>query len=44
MKGEITSVDLVNVYGYRCQKYGRELNLITEENYEEAMEIAKLRD
>ncbi len=44
MKGTFTSVDLVNVYGSRCQTIGRELNLITEENYEEAMAEAKIKD
>jgi hypothetical protein len=37
LKGSFTSVDLVNVYAQRCYTIGRELCLITEENYEEAL-------
>jgi hypothetical protein len=37
-------VDLVNFFGKRCQKIGRELNLSTEELFESAMEQAKVCD
>jgi hypothetical protein len=40
IKNEATSVDLVNVFGERCYTFGRKLNLVTEEFYEEALEIA----
>ena len=33
MKGKFSSVDLVNVFGERCQRIGRQLNLSTEENF-----------
>lgn len=43
-KEELTSVDLVNFYGARCQTLGRELNCSTEEMFESAMQKAKLCD
>lgn len=43
-KQTLTSVDLVNFYGDRCQTLGRELNCSTEEMFESAMEKAKLCD
>eukprot|EP00347_Sterkiella_histriomuscorum_P018941 403343571 len=44
LKGTFTSVDLVNVFGNRCQTIGRDLCLSAEENFEEAQEIAKICD
>jgi hypothetical protein len=43
-KGTFTSIDLVNFFGARCQTIGRELELTTEELFESAMEMAKIRD
>ena len=43
-KGSFTSVDLVKVFGERCQRIGRALNLSAEENFTEALELAKERD
>ncbi len=37
-------MDLVNVFGKRCYTIGRELCLTTEENFEEAFEVAKKCD
>ena len=34
IKGTFTSVDLVNVFGSRTYKYGRELNLSTDELFD----------
>ena len=42
--GHFTSVDLVNVYGQRCQTIGRDLCLSAEENFEEALVLAAKRD
>ena len=42
--GEVTSVDLVSFYSKRCSTIGRQLNLITEEFYEEALEMAREKD
>ena len=42
--GKFTSVQLVNVFGERCQRIGRRLNLTAEENFEQALELAKKRD
>ena len=36
-EGRFTSVDLVHVFGKQCYTVGRELNLSTEENFEEAL-------
>lgn len=44
MKGTFTSVDLVNVYGSRCQTIGRQLSLSAEENFEGAMNEALIKD
>ena len=33
IKGTFTSTDLVNLFGFRCQKIGKKLNLTTEENF-----------
>ena len=41
---KFTSVDLVNVFGDRCQRIGRALNLSAEENFQEALELAKKKD
>jgi hypothetical protein len=40
----VTSEDLVNVYGKRCYTIGRELNVVTEEYYDLALEEARKRD
>ena len=40
-KGTFTSVQLVHVFGERCQIYGRELCLSTEELFEEAIKLAQ---
>lgn len=40
-KGTFTSVDLVKVFSDRCQRIGRSLNLTTEENFSEALDLAK---
>jgi len=37
-------VDLVNVFGARTYKYGREYNLTTDELFDSALEEAVLRD
>ncbi|EGR34573.1 hypothetical protein IMG5_006590 [Ichthyophthirius multifiliis] len=37
---EITSVDLVNIFSQRAQQIGQELNIITELNYTEAIQLA----
>lgn len=44
LKGEFTSVDLVNVYAHRCYTIGRSLNLLTEEDYEESLKDAEIKD
>lgn len=44
IKGSFTSVDLIHVFGDRCQRIARALNLSTEELFSEAMEMARLRD
>lgn len=41
---EATSVDLVTVYSERCYTIGRRLNLVTEEFYNEALDLARQRD
>lgn len=43
-EGKFTSVDLVTVFGDRCQRIGRKLNLSTEENYIKALEMAAEKD
>lgn len=43
-KGKFTSADLVNVLGERVYKIGRKLNLTCEENFEEALQMARQRD
>ena len=43
-KGSFTSLDLVKIFGDRCQRIGRALNLSTEENFTQAMEMAKELD
>jgi len=40
MNNEFTSVDLVNFFGERCQRIGRDLGLTCEELFHEAMEKA----
>ena len=42
--GFLTSVDLVNFYGLKCQTVGRELSLSTEEMFDSAMKKAKVCD
>eukprot|EP00347_Sterkiella_histriomuscorum_P005404 403356743 len=37
IQGKFTCTDLVNLYGARCQSIGREYNLTTEENFDEAI-------
>ena len=44
LKGEVTSVDLVNVFGKRCYVIGRALCLTTEECFDEAFIEAELKD
>ena len=44
INGTFTSVDLVNLYGKRTFTIGRELNLTTEERFEEALMEARHRD
>lgn len=41
---EFTSVDLVNIFGSRCQSIGRHLCLTAEENFEAALEMARTKD
>jgi hypothetical protein len=43
-KGDFTSVDLVNIFGNRCQEIGRNLCLTAEENFEDALKMAAERD
>lgn len=43
-KGEFTSVDLIHVFGQRCYTIGRKLNLSAEENFEEALKEAQIKD
>lgn len=40
-KGEVTSVELVNLFGIRCRDIGLRCNLITEENFVEALSLAE---
>ena len=42
--GKFTSVDLVHVFGKRCQDIGRRLCLSAEENFEEALIEAESKD
>ena len=44
MSGRFTSVDLVHVFARRCMQIGRRLCLSTEENFEEALKLAVIRD
>jgi Asp-tRNA(Asn)/Glu-tRNA(Gln) amidotransferase A subunit family amidase len=44
LKQTFTSVDLVNVFGKRCYTIGRALNLTAEENFEEALIEAEIKD
>lgn len=39
--GRCTSVEIVSVFAKRCHKIGRDLNLVTEEYYDEALVEAK---
>lgn len=43
-KGSFTSIQLVKIFGDRCQRIGRALNLSTEENFQDALDMAKQRD
>lgn len=40
-EGEVTSEQLVNIFGFRIYKIGRKLNLVTTELYQSALEKAK---
>ena len=42
--GKVSSVELVNFFGNRCQTIGRDLGLTTEELFESALEKAKKCD
>lgn len=44
IKGTFTSVDLVHVFGDRCYRIARPLNLSTEELFDQALELARQRD
>ena len=44
MDQKYTSVDLVHYFGNRVQTLGRELNLTTEELFEDAIKLAGIRD
>lgn len=44
IKGSFTSVDLVHVFGDRCQTIGRELCFTTEELFEKALDMARRMD
>lgn len=44
IRREVTSADIVAVYSHRAHTIGRQLNLVTEEYYSEALEEAKVRD
>lgn len=44
IKGSITSVHLVNCFGERCQRIGRNFNLSAEENFETALRLAEEKD
>ena len=44
IKGTFTSVDLVQVFGERCQTIARYLNLSTEELFEDAIKLAQKCD
>lgn len=44
MKEEVTSEELVNVFGHRCYTIGRSLGLVTEEFYTEALYEARNKD
>lgn len=44
IKKEVTSVEIVAVYSKRSHTIGRQLNLVTEEYYEEALKMAAERD
>ena len=40
MAGKFTSLQLVHVFGERCQRIGRRLNLSAEENFQQALLLA----
>lgn len=42
--GYVTSLQLVHMFGKRCQGIGMDCLLITEENFTEALELAKACD
>lgn len=44
INNEVTSVEIVAVYSQRCHTIGRQLNLVTEEFYDEALELAAQKD
>ena len=44
LRGEFSSVELVNVFGAKCQETGRNLYLTTEENFFKALQMANDKD
>lgn len=44
LKGTFTSENLVNVFGERCQTFGRNLCLSAEECFTDALNLARKRD
>jgi hypothetical protein len=44
LSGYFSSVDLVHLFGSRCQSIGRDLCLSTEESFEEALQEAAAKD
>ena len=40
-KGDTTSVELVNIFAYRAGTVGHQLTAITEDNFVEALKMAK---
>ncbi len=44
INGDFKSIDLVHLFGKRCVNIGRSLNLTAEENIEEAMREAIIKD
>jgi Asp-tRNA(Asn)/Glu-tRNA(Gln) amidotransferase A subunit family amidase len=44
LSGKFSSEDLVNVFAARCYTIGRRLCLSTEENFEEALSEARVKD
>ena len=44
VSGQVTSVDLVNVFAHRAYSIGRGLNLSTHEAFKTALKTAEERD